>query len=245
MARGLSPFLLPTVNSTSSSNDNQPSSSSVANGKSIRTVALALIGLTVFDAISVFGTVANAAVVDAGTASAEAASGLSVMEVVARSKLASPTSDLWQPGLLEIILGHDNSKVTEALGLGDVVFPSILVAWGFAADKTINNLKDMAGNTSSPSDDKSGSAEYPYATASILGYAFGSFATEIVGSFSLLGNVSGLPALVFLVPSMLCGVTAMAWSRNELGEVWGNKSSSISVDAGDGGSGADDATTTE
>jgi len=29
---------------------------------------------------------------------------------------------------LEIILGHDNSKVMEALGLGDVVFPSILVA---------------------------------------------------------------------------------------------------------------------
>ena len=85
--------------------------------------------------------------------------------------------------------------------------------------------------------------EYPYATASILGYAFESFATEIVGSFSLVGNVSGLPALVFLVPSMLCGVTAMTWSRDELGEVWGNKSS-ISVDAGDGGGdGADHATT--
>ncbi|KAL7525711.1 hypothetical protein ACHAWF_003795, partial [Thalassiosira exigua] len=204
VTRGLSPFLLPPEPSTSSS--------TVAM-RSLRTCALALIGITLFDAVSVFGTVANAAASDE--------SSMSVMETVARFKIASqpseassPLSFLWQPGLLSIILGHDNSRITEALGLGDVVFPSILVAWGFAADEDSHANNAGAG------------VDYPYTTATIIGYALGSFATEIVGSFSLLGNVSGLPALVFLVPSMLSVVTLMAWSRSELGDVWGFTGSS-------------------
>jgi hypothetical protein len=177
------------------------SPSSVTGGKkSIRTVALALVGLTIFDAIATFGTVANASInsVDINDAS----STISVMEAVAQSKLAS-----WQPGLLEVIIGHDNTKVTEALGLGDVVFPSILVAWGFMADD--DNKEDTAIGYSS------------YASASVIGYIIGSFITEIVGSFDLLGIRSGLPALVFLIPSMLVAVTLMAWSRNELRDVFG------------------------
>lgn len=206
VARGMSPFLL-TVSSSSST---VPSPAT----KSIRTVALALIGITMFDAISVFGTVANAAVDATSTES------MSVMETVARSKLASPSF----AGLLEIIIGHDNTKVTEALGLGDVVFPSILVAWGFMADKdavlpSLGTYSDSSNDEIGTSSSASGS--YPYTTASIVGYLLGSFATEIVGSFSLLGKVSGLPALVFLVPSMIGTVTATAWARNELGEVWG------------------------
>jgi hypothetical protein len=168
----------------------------VTGKKSIKTVALALIGLTIFDAIATFGTVANA--VD----NVDASSTISVMEAVAQSKLAS-----WQPGLLEIIIGHDNTKVTEALGLGDVVFPSILVAWGFMADD--DNKDDAAVGYLS------------YASASVIGYIIGSFITEIVGSFDLLGIRSGLPALVFLIPSMLVAVTVMAWSRKELRDVFG------------------------
>jgi len=219
VTRALSPFLLPVASSSSAT---QSSSA----GKSIRTVALALIGLTLFDAVFTFGTVANAV-------APAAESSMSVMETVARSKLGSPSSEisplafLWQPGLLEIILGHDTSRATEALGLGDIVFPSILVAWGFAADNDANlSLGTNVVADSNAADGKmdtppSKSEGYPYATASIIGYIFGSLATEIVGSFSLLGNVSGLPALVFLVPSMLSAVTMMAWSRNELGDVWG------------------------
>jgi len=231
VTRALAPFLLSAPSSSSSTMVQSPGK------KSIRTVALALVGLTLFDAISTFGTVANAATTaDAAsvTATATAAqSSMSVMETVARSKLAS-----WQPGLLEIILGHDNSKVTEALGLGDVVFPSILVAWGFVADKDndANNLSPdtdivdgsgSGGLTSDKNNENSLNIDYSsgrfssYTLASIVGYLFGSLSTEIVGSFELLGNRSGLPALVFLVPSMLGAVTMMAWSRKELGDVWG------------------------
>jgi hypothetical protein len=180
-----------------------------------------MIGLALFDAVATFGTVANAA--------SAAAPPASVMEAVARSKLAS-----WQPGLLEVIVGHDNSVVTEALGLGDVVFPSVLVAWGFAADDDDDDDADDAqsvdGRRRSSIDDDfddgsdrgiSGVGGRPYASASVLGYLFGSLVTEIVGSFALLGPRSGLPALVFLIPSMLGAVTTMAWSRNELRDVWG------------------------
>jgi len=187
VARALSPFLMPTSSSS----------------KSIQTVALALIGLTLFDAISTFGTVANAA--------ETITSAQSVMETVARDKLSSGG---WQPGLLEVIVGQ-NSKVTDALGLGDVVFPSSLVTWGIVAD----NSNQPQNNDS---EDGLASNDYSYTVTAIGGYVIGSFLTEIVGSFNLLGR-GGLPALVFLTPSMLIAVSLMAWSKGELNEVWGEE----------------------
>ncbi len=230
VSRALSPFLLsaatpPPPRAPSSSAAAAAASSAAAGKKSLRTVALALIGLALFDAVATFVTVANAAV--------DALPPISIMEAVARSKLAS-----WQPGLLEVIIGHDNSKVTDALGLGDVVFPSVLVAWGFTADDA-DDAESVDGRGSSSIDNdfdgsdrgKSRGGGHPYASASVLGYLFGSFVTEIVGSFALLGTGSGLPALVFLIPSMLGAVTIMAWSRNELNDVWGVATASINEDS--------------
>ena len=149
----------------------------------------------------------------------------SVMEVVARSKLASTSQSPWQPGLLEIVIGHDNAVITDALGLGDVVFPACLIAWGLNADAccsasdvgvaTIDEVNDKSFHHSEPS------WKYHYTSAAIAGYLFGSFLTEIVGSFSLLGKGAGLPALVFLVPIMLMFVTFVSWRRGEMEEVWG------------------------
>jgi len=221
VSRALTPFLLP-----SGRDENE-------GGKSIRTAALALVGLALFDAVSTLGTVtqvANAATTAeaVSTSMSTATSGSSVMETVARSRLES-----WGPGLLEIVLGHgDASKVTEALGLGDVVFPSILVAWGFVADGAgSNEVAGESDGSTHTSGDGGGDDVLPrsapgpfvvgYATASVAGYVLGSFATEIVGTFGLLGDRSGLPALVFLVPCMLGAVTLTALARDELDEVWG------------------------
>merc|ERR1712032_1417884 len=89
-------------------------------------IAVALVGLMIFDVVSVFGTVANAAADEAT---------MSVMESVARSKLDAQASalGLWQPGLIQVTLGG-NAQPTEALGLGDVVFPSLISAWAFSVD---------------------------------------------------------------------------------------------------------------
>ena len=191
--------------------------------KSMRTIALALIGLSFYDVISVFGTnllgvqsaaaaVSNiygeSAVINYGTYAStgimdasnsyptiDISTGLiastngSVMESVARAKLQGP----WRPGLLEMVLV---GRVSDAIGLGDIVFPACLVSWGFALDTV-------------------------YAYAAITGYILGSFLTEIVstlGPSSLVGQ--GLPALLFITPAMLFCVSFVALQRDEFDEIW-------------------------
>jgi len=204
VVRALSPFLISySSTSDSSSTASPPNVPSI----SIQTMALALIGVTLFDGISVFGTVANAATIDTVAPA-------SVMETVATYKA---DAQLWNPGLLSVVVGHSqNAKITEALGLGDVVFPACLVAWGFFAD-AVGKSTDAAEEV-----DEVPKKQISYTTATTAGYVIGSAATEIVGTFSLLGSGRGLPALIFLIPSMLIAVTTVAASRGELNEVWGS-----------------------
>jgi len=255
VTRALAPFLVGFPFSSYPSATTSGSKTMDSKGKtqkklhlSIQTIALASLGVTLFDAISVFGTVVNAASIDdmigsssnliaADTASS---SSISVMEAVARSKLSSSSVSSsssgispWQPGLLEIILG---GRVTDALGLGDVVFPACLVAWAFVADAVAvrNRLVEEFENNGEGNGDYSnngavfsvngvsnkGSYLYSYTTAAIMGYILGSFLTEIAGSFSLLGpGSSGLPALVFLIPCMLIAVVLLAAVRGEAEDV--------------------------
>lgn len=181
---------------------------------SIRTVALALTGLAAYDLVSVFGTgllaVQAAGAFDASSATSQlsdmaaSATGItsesfgidassivmagdtSVMETVAREKLQGP----WRPGLLEMVLV---GRVSDVIGLGDIVFPACLVSWGFAVDMI-------------------------YANAAIGGYVLGSLLTEIV---STIGPNQGLPALVFIAPTMLACVSLVAIQRGEMDKIWG------------------------
>jgi hypothetical protein len=217
VVRALAPFFIP------SNSNNSTSLDSATTSISIRTMALALIGVTMFDGISVFGTVANAASIDTAVATV-AAPTTSVMEKVATYKLESSSAQLWNPGLLSVIVGHSqNAKITEALGLGDVVFPACLVAWSCFADNVMTQTPAAIDNESVglPKGNR-----ISYTSATTAGYVIGSAATEIVGSFSLLGSGRGLPALIFLIPAMLLTVTALAYSRGELREVWGSGSGS-------------------
>jgi hypothetical protein len=152
---------------------------------SIRTIALALTGLATYDVVSVFGTslvsiqAAGALDIDVASMSdsvtdfvssaTSQGAGIdtstmltadaSVMETVARSKLEGP----WRPGLLEMVLV---GRVSDVIGLGDVVFPACLVSWGYTF-KTA------------------------YAYAAIAGYILGSLLTELASTF---GPVQGLPS---------------------------------------------------
>ncbi len=184
-------------------------------GKSIQNIALALVGLSVYDVFSVFGTnlisiQSAVAAVDTlnmpsvvDTASLSTFGGIiddstslitaadsSVMETVARSKLQGP----WRPGLLEMVLV---GRVSDAIGLGDIVFPACLVSWGFAFDVS-------------------------YAIAAIVGYVLGSFLTEVastLGPQELVGQ--GLPALLFITPAMLTCVTLLGKQRGDHDLIWG------------------------
>lgn len=206
VVRALSPFL---ISYTSTLDSSSTATSPTVPSISIRTMALALIGVTLFDGISVFGTVANAATIDTVVAPT------SVMETVATYKA---DAQLWNPGLLSVVVGHSQkARITEALGLGDVVFPACLVAWSFYVDS-------LSETTDDSDVDEMPKKQISYTTATTAGYVIGSAATEIVGTFSLLGGGRGLPALIFLIPSMLLAVTTVAWSRGELNEVWGASS---------------------
>jgi len=115
--------------------------------------------------------------------------GASVMEIVAREKVgldaaaASSTPGLvtaslqtlppsWRPGLFEAVVG---GRVSDVLGLADVVFPSMLSGWAARFDRLSNT--------------------------SLLSYTLFGYGTgEIV--LELLQTGRGQPALLYLVPWM-------------------------------------------
>ena len=196
VTRALAPFLI----------GSRPSSSTEKSISPILTVALALSGLAIYDLASVLGTSLFA--VDPANALVDMASNVienfpstsssflvgdsSVMETVARAKFSGP----WQPGLLEMVLV---GRISDALGLGDIVFPACLVSWGF-----------VMGNG--------------YAAAAIGGYVLGSFGTEVVTTLGPSSVVNqGLPALIFISPAMLACVSMLALSRGEFEDLWEEK----------------------
>jgi presenilin-like A22 family membrane protease len=145
------------------------------------TVIVALAGLAVYDTVAVFGA-------DGGEG------GMSVMETVARSRLGA----IWQPGLLQVDL---RGRVTDALGLGDIIFPSMLTGWAmrFDANNSMNTLPDSGD-------------ELGLYQSTLLGFAGGCILCE------LNQQGGGLPALLFVVPSMLAAfgsvVLGAARSKN-------------------------------
>ena len=109
------------------------------------------------------------------------------MEGAARARLVGDGA--WAPGLLVVELG---GRVSDALGVGDVVFPAMLAGWARRRDVA---LADGGGG---------------YLASALLGYAGGCVALELVGG-------TGGPALIELVPTNAAwGVLGRAAARGEL-----------------------------
>jgi len=182
-------------------------------------VAVALLGLVLYDVVAVAGTMQFTD------------SGQSIMEAVARAKIsasavsasasaaavASSASDsvsaavgaagwsMWRPGLFEVVVG---GRVSDALGLADVVFPALLAGWALRFDASSSAV---AAASSAPQEGDEGAAAataggktslYP---ASLAGFALGCVACELLQT-----GAGGQPALLFLVPSMLLAVLTQA-----------------------------------
>jgi hypothetical protein len=185
-------------------------------------VVLALLGLVLYDVVAVAGTVQFTD------------SGQSIMEAVARAKISAsavsasasasasaPASlaansvsaavgsagwSMWRPGLFEIVVG---GRVSDALGLADVVFPALLAGWALRFDAASSS----PSNAPSPLQDGREAATATAATtagaattmslypASLAGFALGCVACELLQT-----GTGGQPALLFLVPSMLFAV---------------------------------------
>ena len=191
---------------------------------SLPAVCAALVGLTLYDGIGTLGAASAASVVSAASSASamiatsdasavvsatDAVSPLmasaSVMEGVAQARLGygSGSTPLWQPGLLTVLL---EGRTTDALGLGDVVGPSILAGWCHRFDLAKSNQR-------SESDSDEGQiapGQGGYLATALGGYAAGCVLLEI-GPPELTRA-----ALLFLTPPMLIAVLARLTLRGEL-----------------------------
>jgi hypothetical protein len=191
---------------------------------SLPIVLTALSALVAYDVIFVLGTQAltdggqsimeavamaklqasSSAVSDAASAVAASASGASTDAGVILSTPApapAPAAPVewvskamgtfWRPGLLQVNL---NGKVSDALGLGDVIFPSLLAGWALRYD---NRAKEYTGEGEG-SGGGGGSSIY---SSALGGYALGCLLCE------LFQTGAGQPALLYVVPAMV-GVMA-------------------------------------
>jgi hypothetical protein len=206
-------------------------------------IALALLGLTAYDALFVYGT------------QQFTDSGASIMEAVARAKLglgdaanpvdaaasaaASSTADAssqiaagiasarlsgsaesssvslpalslssWRPGLFAVSI-DGAGRVSDALGLADVVFPAILTGWAKRWDKQQNTV-DLE-TEEDPEAEKAGKSLY---SASLVGFGVGCVLCEV------LQTGAGQPALLYLVPSMLTSVLFTALLNGQISDIW-------------------------
>lgn len=153
---------------------------------------VALALLVSYDAASVWVLPAFAAT--------DVSSSASAMGSVAASISDSAT---FVPGLL---VCRVKNLPTGSLGLGDAVFPSLLA--------TFVRRFERARETN---DDDDGAETPPLSAAVLVGYALGCAACETSPRIS----TTGLPALVYVVPSMLIALCAIAATREgTLADLW-------------------------
>lgn len=151
-----------------------------------------LASLVAYDVVGVFGS--GVLIPAASAAVPLAPPPTSVMEGVARARLGGAAGS-WQPGLLTIFL---QGRPTDALGLGDAVFPAVLSGWALRWDK----LKE-----------ENGSKSFLF-QAALAGYCGGCFLCEVFNSGA------GQPALLFLSPAMLLAVFSAAAVSGDLVPAW-------------------------
>lgn len=103
---------------------------------SLPAVCAAVVGLTLYDGIGTLGVASAAMAADVLPASSSSSS---IMEGVAQARISS--AQVWQPGLLTVqLLG----RPTDALGLGDVVAPSLVAGWAHRFDQTAGQVRGRA-----------------------------------------------------------------------------------------------------
>ena len=212
---------------------------------SFRSIVGALALLTLYDGASVFLIPAAANAIDATitdnvaaasssfsstTLFADASASASAMGSVAIQKL---TSTSFQPGLLVTKL--DGDKLTGTLGLGDAVFPSILASFlkrfdddhhGDDRGERKNAATATATATATGYDDDDDVYDECIDTrkpplpslfvASLIGYAVGCAACEFAPTIS----TGGVPALVFLLPSMSIATILTAVASGQFHDLW-------------------------
>ena len=214
-------------------------------------VLIAVVGLMFYDVIAVTTTQSftdnGASVMEAiataklglsqvaGQAASSASTASSSSIVAPDSALVSTISSIaqmfthpafnWRPGLFEVAV---NGRVSDALGLGDVVFPGILTGWlyRFESDQAPSSVvtdtlivgtatvHDVSSDVESVSSTNTANQPtYPLYKSALLGYVIGCVLNEV-----FMGS-AGTPALLYLMPSMLIAVGIEALRRGRVSDM--------------------------
>ena len=187
---------------------------------SLGAVVAALVGLAAYDALGTLTSIASAAepTVQAATStlaaaaaeSVPSASASSVREGVAQSRLAYASGAAsWQPGLLVVLV---RGRVTDGLGLGDVVCPAMLLGWARRYDLAAAAQRQAANEGGGKGDE---GGEGGYLGAALGGYTLGCLLLEIAPP------ELARAALLFLVPSALAALLARLAVKRELARAFG------------------------
>ena len=99
----------------------------------------------------------------------------------------------WRPGLFQVVVG---GRVSDALGLADVIFPALLAGWALRFDSLRGGSVGL----------------YP---ASLGGFVIGCVALELLQT-----GQGGQPALLYLVPAMLASVGFAGARAGVLKNMW-------------------------
>jgi hypothetical protein len=145
--------------------------------------------LTIYDATSVFlipAAGASEILVQTGDALASSTRTLASESLAAGSAMGSVamqklTSETFTPGLLTTKIGN---SLGGALGLGDAVFPSLMASFAKRFDDSHVTISER---------------RISLFAVCMVGYIVGCMACE----FAPLVSTTGLPALLFIIPSML------------------------------------------
>ena len=122
----------------------------------------------------------------------------------------SPSS--WRPGLFEVAVG---GRVSDVLGIADVLFPSLLATWALRFDQR----SETVPNSSSFISDQEGKEETqpegtPAFSAVCTGFLIGCVLCEV------FQTGQGQPALIYIVPAIVSMLGITALQRNLLSDMW-------------------------
>ena len=186
-------------------------------------VVLALLGLVLYDVVAVAGTMqftdsgqsimeaVARAKISASAVSASASASASLAANSVSAALGSAGWSMWRPGLFEVVVG---GRVSDALGLADVVFPALLAGWALRFDAAsspsnapspLQDGREGATATATAATTAEAATTTSLYPASLAGFALGCVACELLQT-----GTGGQPALLFLVPLMLFAVLTQA-----------------------------------
>lgn len=177
------------------------------NGQSVmEAVATAKLGLS-----QITNAPESAAITNAVTSTLTYINAPSILDKL-QSLLTGPGAFAWRPGLLEVSTG---GRISDALGLGDVVFPAILAGWALRYDKSTDTVTTQEALTSdSDANALKNNNRRSLFSASLVGYFVGCILCDV------FMTENGQPALLYIVPSMVASVLVTSASNKELQNIF-------------------------